>query len=288
MKKSVSIILLVLVAAWSKAEGNPTNTFVDQDTTKEITGAGVAVSPSHVHFNVEPGKSKTQKINVTNDTKKINKFKIVFQDFDMDGKGQSAFLPAGEGQYSLSKWISVSPTFIELQPGEKKEINVTVNVPNDESGRKAAWTIMMVEQVEEKKTIDPGSGNENTIAFGITPTFAFGVFMYQNPPNVQNNLVDIIDFKLNQIETSRMLQVDIENKGDGVAYCTTYIELTNYNTGEQQKLVVKKFTIVPTLIREFNFSLPEELAKGKYSAVAVLDFGSKETINAAELEFEIP
>ncbi len=50
---------------------------------------------------------------------------------------------------------------------------------------------------------------------------------------------------------------------------------------------MKKFTIVPGLKRAFNFQLPEELSSGQYSAVSVLDFGSDEELEAAEIEFNL-
>ena len=56
----------------------------------------------------------------------------------------------------------------------------------------------------------------------------------------------------------------------------------------QSKLPEKRFTILPQFYRDFYFDLPANLAKGKYSAVGVLDFGSKEEIVVAEVEFTIP
>ena len=80
--------------------------------------------------------------------------------------------------------------------------------------------------------------------------------------------------------------LEVENVGDGIAYCTSYIDLTNLDTGNQQRLKVKKFTIIPELVRTFNFRLPK-LPKGKYLAVGVLDYDGSEEIQAAKLEFEI-
>ncbi len=69
----------------------------------------------------------------------------------MNENGKSNFLPAGKGKYSLSKWLNISPTFIELEPFENKKVRITVTVPNDEKGRKAAWSIIMIEQ----ETLEP-------------------------------------------------------------------------------------------------------------------------------------
>ncbi len=259
-----------------------------EEEPKQISPSGIAVTPSHLRFNIEPGQQASRKVKVTNDTEDIQKFKVTFADFNMDGKGQSQFLPPGEGQYSLSKWTSVSPSFIELKPGERKEITVTVTIPNDEEARKAAWCVMMIEQTEVRNTLGEGRNNGESVAFGVIPTMAFGIYIYQNPPNVAVNKVEILDFGVSTRNDLSMLQLDVKNIGDGISYCATYVDVINLNTGEQRKLGSKSFTIVPGLIREFLVALPNDLPSGEYSAVGVVDFGDDEEIIAAELNFSVP
>ncbi len=257
----------------------------DSLTTK--TNAGVAVSPAHLRYDVSPGDSEMRTVTINNDTDKPNSFKASFNDFNMNGYGKSEFLPAGEGEYSLSKWVAVSPSYVDLAPGEKVELTVTVMVPEDHpDANKAAWSILLIEQAEERKTLEQDEGEEK-IAFGVIPTFAFGVFLYQNPPNVEVTDVDIIDVQIDANEVSKSMIIDVENKGDGISYCTVYVDLTNLDTGETEKLAVKKFTIVPGLKRAFHFPIPLTQTAGNYSAVSVLDFGSDEELEAAEIEFKL-
>lgn len=248
---------------------------------------GVAVTPSRLNYNLKPGVSKTYEIKVTNDTKQINSFKVSVRDFDMDNKGRSIFMKPGESKYSLSKWMNISPTFFTLNPGEVQKIKVTVSVPEGEENNRAAWAVLFVEQAKEREKLDVSSSG-NTIALGVIPTFAFGVYVYQNPPSVKVNKVEIKNFKLVKDTTSiRKLDIVLTNSGDGIAQCMAYVELSNLSTGKQQKLSVKRFTILPGYTRNYLFNLPENLEKGKYSAVGVLDFGSKEELEAAELDFVI-
>lgn len=249
--------------------------------------SGVSVSPSHFNFNQKPGEVKTYNITVKNTTSSSKGFNVKAYDFNMNGKGKSSFLPAGEGKYSLSKWMVVSPTYVEIKPYETKKLNVTVSVPNDDSGRKAAWSIIMIEQEAPREKLVNTKKDGNTVAFGIVPTFAFGVFSYQNPPNVLTNKVEFTGFNFVETKEKKSLQLEVQNQGDGIAYCTSYIDLTNVDTGEQQRLKVKKFTIVPELIRDFSFLLPSKLQKGNYLAVGVLDYENSEEIQAAKIEFKI-
>ncbi len=275
----VLIFFIVFAADFSaQTKGNQ-----DKNPKKTI---GVSVSPSHFHFSQKQGEIKTYDITIKNTTSTPKEFNVNVYDFDMNGKGKSSFLPAGKGKYSLSKWINVSPTFVQLKPNENKKVKITVSVPSDDSGRKAAWSILMVEQEAPRNNLINTRKDGNTIALGIVPTFAFGIFAYQNPPNVLTNKIEFNDFQLKDSPSGKALYIEVQNKGDGIAYCTSYIDLTNLDTGEQQRLKVKNFTIVPDLIRDFNFNLPN-LPKGKYLAIGVLDYESSEEIQAAKMEFEI-
>ena len=265
------------------------NTLDGQNKEKQNApkSLGVSVSPSHFHFTQEQGQIKTYDITVKNTTSTAKSFNVNIYDFDMNGKGKSSFLPPGEGKYSLSKWMNISPTFIELEPFKTKKVKVTVSVPSDDNGRKAAWSILMIEQEAPRNNLVNTKKDGNTVAFGIVPTFAFGIFAYQNPPNVLTNNIEFIEFQFLENDAVNKLLLEVQNKGDGIAYCTSYIDLTNLDTGKQQRLRVKNFTIVPDLTRDFIFNLPKKKKKGKYLAVGVLDYENSEEIQAAKLEFEI-
>ena len=276
--KLVSILLFMAVgASYGQKKSN-------KNAPRKSTG--VSVAPAHFHFNHKPGEIKSYDITVNNNTSIPKEFNVNMYDFNMNGKGKSNFLPAGAGKYSLSSWMNASPSFIELKAFETKKVKLTVSVPNTEEGNKAAWSILMVEQVAPRKSLLKPNASESTVALGVVPTFAFGIFAYQNPPNVTDNQIEFTDFQLKANDTTKNLYLEVQNTGNGIAYCTSYIDLTNLGTGVQQRLKVKKFTILPELIRDFSFPL-KGIAKGKYLAVGVLDYENSDEIQAAKLEFEI-
>jgi hypothetical protein len=253
-----------------------------------ITDLGVAVSPSTLRFRAKPGTSETQTITVTNDTRRIEKFRITFLDFEIENSGKAATLPPNiQSEFGLSKWITVSPNYIELKPGEVRKVTVTIDVPNDDRAYKAAWCVMMVDQAKEKEILAPDADNE-TVAMGVVPVFGFGIYIFQNPPNVKINKVEIQNFTFNYDEENKYANITAKNMGDGIGFCTAYFEITNLSTGEVEKHKLRKFTIFPGNTREFNFQLPGPIKKGNYSVLAVLDFGSKEDIEAAEIEVIVP
>lgn len=258
----------------------------DSSALKDV---GVAVSPSHINFNLKPGESKTYEVKVTNETLKKRSFSVSLKDFDMNNAGKSNFQDSGSSKYGMSNWLSIAPTFFELKPGEVQKVNVTLSVPDTGFSNRAAWSVMFIEERKQREALD-NEASDKKISLGVIPSFAFGVYLYQNPPTVQNNKVEITNFQLqNGKETNqRNIELTLKNSGDGIATCVSYIELTNQTTGKQQKLMVKRFVVLPGYTRNYLFALPTNLEKGKYSAVGVLDYGSKDIVEAAELEFTIP
>jgi len=282
----IALMLFTFVSTKAQVRTNQSTKKVGVSSSNKTRG--VSVSPAHFHLELKQGQTKTYSITINNDTPSPKSFNLNMYDFNMDGKGQSSFLPSGQGEYSLSKWVNITPTFVELKPNEKRKVDFTVTIPNTVEGKKAAWSIIMIEQQEARKKLDPSNKTDNTVALGVVPTFAFGVFVYQNPPNVDVNQVEFIDFLYDdKIAKSPIISIVAENKGDGIAYCTSYIDVTNLDTGDQERLTVKKFTILPGLIRDFMFPIPERLPKGSYIAVGVLDFENSEEIQAAKMEFKL-
>lgn len=264
----------------------PTNPDIaDNDTTD----MGVSVSPSTLRFNAKPGSSQTKTIKVSNDTKKTFSFHVSFQDYGVGADGKASVGVPAEYLNALSKYIVVSPILLELKPHESKTISVTIDIPSGDAYAIAMWTTLILDQVLERPKLEVPGANNNALALGISAGVGFGVNIHQNPPNVAVNKVEIKTLRYEKAgqKTGNSLIMKAKNVGDGIGYCLYYIELTNLLTGKQNKLKVKQFGILPGYEKEFGFELPKELEKGKYSSLAVLDFGNKEELQTAELEFTI-
>lgn len=248
---------------------------------------GVAVSPASMHLSIKPGSSVVKEIKINNVTKLSYNFNVGYCDFEMGRNGKPLSLKAGEGKYGLSKWINVSPSYFTLKPGEEIKLKVVIEIPEQEDAYRAAWTIITIDQIVDRPALDAGN-KPDRVSFGVIPSFGFGVYVYQNPPNVKINSVVIDKFNYQEKDGKRKIEMAVNNTGDGISYCSSYVELTNTKTGVQNKLQVKKFTILPQYFRDFFYDLPLDLPSGNYTAVGVVDFGSSEEIVAAQAEFVVP
>jgi len=253
-----------------------------------ITNTGVAVAPSTMFFRAKPGKSQTIYLTITNDQKKSEKFKISFEDYTMDNMGRTKEVPIGQvADYGLSKYILAAPSVVDLKPGEKKKIAITVSMPETDEAYRASWTMMLVDRLTERKFLVPDKSSEKEMQMGIIPTYGFGIHVYQNPPNVKINKVEITRFNFTFNDSSKFVALTVKNTGDGMGFCKSYVEINNLKTGKIEKDLLKQFVVFPGLERSFDLVVPGKLQKGKYSVLLVLDFGSKESLETAEQEITV-
>ena len=248
----------------------------------------VSISPSRLYYKVGMGEYKTQEINVTNNSTVRQSFTVLFSDFEPAGiEGKSRFMDAGESENSCSRWLSATPSFFEIEPGQTQKIQVLLQVPASPDANKVKWAAMRIKLTKEKKA--PDSNDKNSIGMGVNETFQFVAHVFQTPPSVTLKSAEIESFKdlAAEGERARLLVMRIRNTGEAILDCASYLEFTNLLTGEEERIKPIGFTILPGGSREIKFTVPKTLSKGKYSVLGVVDFGSRENVQAAELQVEV-
>lgn len=252
----------------------------EQDTTGKTMG--VSVSPSSLHLSIKPGTSATKEITINNATKSEKKFQLGFADYLMDETGGMMPITEDKQKYGLSKWITPSPSYIELKPFEKRKVKLLISIPD--TAFFAAWTICTIDEVVERKPLD-AKLNKDAYGFGVYNSIGFGIYIFQNPPNVKVNNVEIRNFAVVETDGVKKIHLTVENVGDGIGYSASYVEYANLKTGSSFRGEMKRFSVLPGNKRTLFFDIPANIEKGKYSLVGVVDFGSKEEIKAAEMEY---
>lgn len=269
-----------------------TATVFAQDPKPEITALkdsvarGVSVSPASMQFTVKPGTSQSKKLKVFNDTGFERNFQVTSQDYNAEDINRAAAdsKTPEDYKYGLTKWIYITPTVFTLKPGEKMEINVLVDVPAGIEFEHSAWSMVVVEEVKTREEINTSNQN-SAVGLGIIPTMGFGIFVYQNPPGLKISPVALTGFSLDR--NAKKFKLKAENEGQGISFCTYYVELLNMGTGQAIKLPPHQATFLPGAKRNFEVAWPE-LPSGSYNALLVLDYGSKEMVETAEIDFAVP
>ncbi len=253
---------------------------------KDTIPKGVSVSPSSMRFAIKPGSSQSKKITVINDTEVERTFEVKSQNYGAEDINRAAAdsKTAEDFKFGLTKWTYITPAVFTLKPKEKMSINVLIDIPMGSENLHAAWSIIVVEEVKQRQQLDINPTGAN-VGMGVVPTMGFGIFVYQNPPGLPPTEVALTAYKMSEDKSSFI--INAKNIGEGIGFCTYYFELMNMATGKIEKISPAQATILPGASREFKVVIPP-LPSGSYNAMVVLDYGSKEMVETAELDFAIP
>ncbi len=251
-------------------------------------GQSASVSPSRLYFNAEPGQSQVRRITVTNNSDTPQSFTVNFADFSSPGTdGKTELADPGENPHSASRWLSASPSLVEMAAGESRDVEIILQLPDSPDAERVIWATTLVKLARER-TDAPGLG-EDAMGFGIMHTFQFVIHVFQTPPSVTYKDARILAFEDSgkDEEGKRTLMLHVENTGEAIIDVATYLELTNLRTGETIREKARAFTTLPGHSRKMNFNLPENLDPGNYSVLGVVDYGDREAVIAAELNITV-
>lgn len=248
----------------------------------------VSLSPSRLYFKSSPGETKKQVVHVTNNSDVKQSFTLTFGDFSATGiDGKTQLMSSGSNEHSLSKYMSASPSFFELEAGKSQDVEVIIDLPNLPEANKVKWGTLMLKLTKEKT--EANKGDKDGVGMGILETFQFVVHLFQTPPSVTLKQAEIDYFKdiTTATDSVRTLALIARNTGEAILDCATYLEFSNLKTGYEQRTKPSAFTMLPGGGRQMKFKVPADLPKGTYTVTAVVDIGSKDAVQAAEMDLEI-
>jgi P pilus assembly chaperone PapD len=240
-----------------------------------VMAQSASVTPSRLYFKVAPGGYKSQTIRVTNNGTKPETFKVTFANFSSEGtKGKTTIDTTTEDVRGCSQWLSASPAFFEAAPGETKDVEILLQIPNTPEANTTRWAVASIKLAREN------TGNnekgENVTGMQILQSFQFVVHIFQTPPSVTFKEAIIMSFYKDSTakDTVVTLKMVVKNTGEAIIDCAPYLNIVNIKTGEELKVTNKAFTVLPGGMREVFFYLPKSIAKGEYNIAGLVDYGS--------------
>jgi len=251
-----------------------------------------SVWPSRLYYNVTPGNYNSQKLRVSNNGTKAETFTITFVNFNSPGsKGKTVFDTASVSAHGMADWLTASPSFFEVAPGETKDVDILLQVPNTPEAQSVRWAAASVKLTKENTGV--GERGENVTGMAILPTISFTVHLFQTPPNIA--FKEVIVEKLYEIPVTatdsvnvKILRFDVKNTGDAIANCAPYLDMINLKSGEKLTVKGQGFTILPGGLREITIAIPKSTPKGEYNILGIIDYNSETDVAAMEINLVIP
>ena len=270
MKKSICFLFIFLLIGSS---------------TSLMAQAGMTVSPGKLYYKLSPGASATQKIVVSNPNNRELEIGVSMNDWDYDTLGNNQTYDAGTLKNSAASWIQVMPgSYFTLQPNEKRELDIIFTVPAGANTSIPVNTAMLF-----LTQLNPGDAKAQD-GTSIKVSVRMGVKIYHSFTQAEErdievtNFTDILPAKDNK-ENGGFLELSLQNTGKTWLEGKVKWEILNTQTGTKTKLDDQDVFSLPGDKRIVRQSLPANIAKGKYTATAVINYGNKDELKLVELEF---
>ncbi|MFM7710001.1 MAG: hypothetical protein ACKO5C_03725, partial [Ferruginibacter sp.] len=209
-------------------------------------------------------------------------FTAYLNDWRRDTTGSHVFSDPGQDPRSCAMHVTIDKPFFELEPGERQEINITMQEPLD-SARKLqmSWCKLFIETIKEKKLCG-ATGCKTTSA----NRYRVGVHLYQTPPGVTEKEVRLLSI-MSLSDSTKRYRLICQNTGSTQLQCSGYIELFSFQDDSKLRLPSQEFPLFPEQMRYVDFTLPSQLVKGKYTLTGIIDAGEEVALLGGQISNRI-
>ena len=246
--------------------------------TFTITSANVVVLNGLTHVHKSPsGQVITGVIKLKNTKNTEQRVIIYFNDLFQECGKETILTPDSSHPNSISKWFSTNINERVLKGKEEYELLYTINVPNDIDLKGSFWGVLMVEIEKPIK--------EDELEYGVKleSKVRYGIQIIADINERTPSELEFYNIKIDEVESSKIINVDVQNKGIFFVQPTLVLEVFDENGEQVKKMEVKFKKIYPNSCKPFNLDI-SDLPKGAYTAVLVADYGGN--MYAIDLEFE--
>lgn len=244
-------------------------------------GQQMSVLPTVIDMQVPIGGIGTKAVILTNTSSKKQGYNLSLSDWVRDSIGGHKYLPINTISQSCAKWITLSHNFIEIEPNSSAEVTITMKAPESKVEYDGTrWAMLFVQNALEQESTN-NSKNKKTVSAQIREIFKLGIHIYQTPPNTILKEAKAVSLAIGKKQQNTW-DFTIENTGALMINCTTRLEFTNVANGELFKSTNVEFPVFPGFKRIATIPIPEQLPKGEYSMIAILDYGDDKPLEAIE------
>lgn len=243
---------------------------------------GISAIPPRLYIpDLNPGDVVTKVIKVRNESSQTQFLTTSIVDFIVNNdEGTPIFLKDGIGpdqnRWAASHWLQVSPTQIQIKPGETKSLTLTAIVPQDAApgGHYAA----VFHAADVNATIN-GTGS------AVRPEVGTLVYLTVAGPITENAAVTSFTApKFSEFGPISFTTI-INNLSDVHISPIGSITVKNWFGLKTDNLPLEKLNIFPYTSRQFDNSLARKWLFGRYQAKLNAAYGSQGQLLTATLYF---
>jgi len=241
------------------------------------------VSPVLMSFNADPGEIQKKQISLINHSSRPQKYTLKVSDYVLDKDGNKKAVALGTSKRSCADWLTINPSFIELNPNQTANLDILMTVPKD--GFSAKWCMIHVEVSKEQTPFEA----DKSLATGVLIVPRIVVLVKQTPRSNNNYKATIGNLKevTKQGDKQRNFEVIVSNVGDNIIDANVSLALANMQTTKEEKFSPVKVTVYPDGTRIVKLSIPNTMEKGKYALAAILDYGHRQPLGGTQMMLDV-
>ena len=249
-----------------------------------VVGQDFEVAPVQLFFTANPGESQLKMVTIKNHSSTKTSFILSLSDFDISSTGEKEHKPANSSKYSIANWISISPSFFDLEPNAKRQVAVSIQPPVDNSGSR--WGTIYVRTAKEKTSFEA----TQNLSAGLTVSARIAIDVYQTSKSNKTLMAKISQLREIESEdsTKRKFSAIITNLTDVIIPCKVYLIASNIITAEESQYKPAQFQSYPKNTQKIIMYMKKNLKAGKYALAAVLDYGSTTNLEGTQIVIDVP
>lgn len=239
------------------------------------------VAPVKLLYDCEQGQIQTKIMYIRNHANQKQQFNLLIADMPADSAGKKK--KTITENKSCKDWLTINPSFFDLNPNETKEVKVVMQTPPSHS--ETRWCMIFVSATEEQTSL----AADKQMKSGVKVKPRIGVKVIQSPKSNTNWKGAIGELKeITQAnDTVRTFQANISNTGDKVIDGKIYLVLSNLETAKEIKEKPERINVLPGAVKIIALTMPKNVPSGKYSLAAILDYGNNSTLEAVQMNVEV-
>lgn len=254
-----------------------TSLFVALSLVASCHGGVVVIGDLARATSVEPGESFSGTILLKNTDDRPVGVSVFQTDYLFYADGTNNYSEPGSMRRSNASWITITPTRLQIGPGETVPVRYQGDVPAEPEEDGTYWSMIMVEPgIVPAITPD---GKADQVAVGLQTNIRFGIQIVTEVGQTGAASLQVLDKRLVAGEAGPVLEIDIGNDGERLLVPAMTLELFDGNGASVGFFEAGASRIYPTCSVRKRVNL-SRLPAGKYAAMVLLDSGDLQVMGA--------
>lgn len=226
------------------------------------------IVPSRFEIETEANVPQNLRITVVNDSQKKCGIMAYAMDYFIDKKGDKIFKAKGSLANSISKYITFSETNFILEPDERKEIKININIPEGIVGGNRAVTFF------QSFPYKPGYLKQVN---NVTVSTRLGATILQETKNTVITKSRILKVDINRPSPEEPLEIKMRviNESNTQVWSTGTVAIIGKDDNFIVSFALNKHLIYPNQEFVLNGKLLTGFAPGSYNALITYQFKDK-------------